>query len=70
MLAGTRLSEYGDQNAEENVAAKYEDQADCFGNTDCLDPHHSPLCLPWFQLRKMRAILQERLYIMLFSELL
>ncbi|GAY33736.1 hypothetical protein CUMW_007830 [Citrus unshiu] len=62
---GTRLSEYGDQNAEENVAAKYEDQADCFGNTDCLDPHHSPLCLPWFQLRKMSAILQEA-YIMLF----
>ncbi|KAH9795802.1 Vesicle-associated membrane protein 722 [Citrus sinensis] len=61
----TRLSEYGDQNAEENVAAKYEDQADCFGNTDCLDPHHSPLCLPWFQLRKMSAILQEA-YITLF----
>lgn len=71
LSAGTRLSDYRNQNPEENVAAKYEDQADCFGNIDCLDPDHSALCLPWVQLWKMSLIHAERqAYIMLLPELL
>lgn len=58
VIIGTRLSQCGDKNPEENVAAEHENQADCFGNTDCLDPHHSPLCLQRFQLWKMSAVLQ------------
>ena len=50
MLTGTGLSVLGNENPEENVAAEHEDQADCFGNSDIVDPHHSPLCLPWVQL--------------------
>ncbi|TXG48268.1 hypothetical protein EZV62_027562 [Acer yangbiense] len=61
LLAGSRLPEYGDKNPEENVAAKHEDQADCVGNTDSLDPHHSSIGLPWLQLRrrKMSGLPQE-----------
>ncbi|KAK6284173.1 Synaptobrevin-like - like 7 [Theobroma cacao] len=56
---GSRLSKYWDKNPKKNVAAKHEDQADCSRNTDCLDPHHCPLCLPWFQLWKMNAVLES-----------
>ncbi|KAE8671784.1 VAMP726 protein [Hibiscus syriacus] len=38
--------------SKKNVVTKHEDQAHCSGNTDCLDPHHCPLYLPRFQLRK------------------
>ncbi|KAK6264412.1 hypothetical protein SCA6_019846 [Theobroma cacao] len=55
----SRLSKYWDKNPKKNVAAKHEDQADCSRNTDCLDPHHCPLCLPWFQLWKMNAVLES-----------
>ena len=41
------------------MAAKYEDQTDCFGNSDCIDPNNSPLGMPWFQLWKVRIFLEE-----------
>jgi hypothetical protein len=40
--AGTRLQELRDQNPQKNVAAKYEDKADCIGNFDSSDPHNCP----------------------------
>ena len=52
LLTGTGLSDLWYKNPEENVAAEYEDQADCFGNSDSVDPHHSPLYLPRVQLWK------------------
>ena len=41
------------------MAAEHEGEADCLGNPDCIDPHHNPLCLPWFQLRKMSLRLER-----------
>jgi hypothetical protein len=55
LLTGTGLPERRDENPEENVAAKHEGEADCFGNSDSVDPHHNPLCLPWVQLREMSS---------------
>lgn len=45
---GTRLPNCGDEDSEENVVEEHEDQTDCFGHPYCVDPHHSPLCMPWF----------------------
>jgi hypothetical protein len=53
LLTGTGLPERRDENSEEDVAAKHEGEADCFGNSGSVDPHHSPLSLPWVQLREM-----------------
>lgn len=50
---GTRFSECWNQNPAENVAAEHEDQTHCVGDSGSLDPHHSPLCLPWLQLREV-----------------
>lgn len=59
ILTGTGLSDLWHKNPEENVAAEYEDQADCFGNSDSVDPYHSPLYLPWVQLCKKISCLPE-----------
>lgn len=60
ILTGTGLSDLWHKNPEENVAAEYEDQADCFGNSDSVDPHHSPLYLPRVQLcKKISCFLPE-----------
>lgn len=45
------------------MAAKYEDQTDCFGNSHCIDPYHSALCMPWFQLWKVRIFLEEAFHL-------
>ncbi|THG17488.1 hypothetical protein TEA_006878 [Camellia sinensis var. sinensis] len=50
LSVGTGLPEHRNKNAEEDVAAKHEDQADCSWNSDSLDPHHSPFGLPRVQL--------------------
>lgn len=62
LLTGTGLPHHRDENPEENVAAEHEDQADCFGDSNSIDPRYSPLCLPWVQLLIMSSFLQEAFY--------
>ncbi|ERN14813.1 hypothetical protein AMTR_s00032p00095920 [Amborella trichopoda] len=46
---------------EEDVVAEYEDKADCFGYSDCLDSHHRLVYLPWLQLwQEVRERERER----------
>ena len=47
---GTRLQDEWNENSKENVATKYEDQVDRFGDFDSFDPYHSAFSLPWLQL--------------------
>lgn len=36
------------------MATEHEGEADCVRDSDCIDPHYSPLYLPWLQLWKLK----------------
>ncbi|KAK1394213.1 hypothetical protein POM88_013269 [Heracleum sosnowskyi] len=41
--AGSGLQDCRDTDSQENVVSEHEDQTDCVGHFDCLDPHNSSL---------------------------
>ena len=51
--AGTRFSSARNTDEEEDVASEHEDQTNRVGYHHRLDPHHSVVCLSWFQLWKV-----------------
>lgn len=49
------------------MVAEHEDQTDCFGNPDSVDPHHSPVYMPRFQLWKVSIFLKETFVMLNFN---
>lgn len=49
-VTGTGFQAAGNPDEEKDVVPEHEDKTDCSGNHNCLDSHHSIICLRWLQL--------------------
>lgn len=49
-VTGAGFQTAGNPDEEKDVVSEHEDKTDCSGNHNCLDSHHSIVCMRWLQL--------------------